>query len=93
MGPTNPHWARVVSYGLFSLCVIHKEGLCPSSGDIDWLIMMMGRHGIPARVYEAYLHIHGDELSAQAFDLLAHSGPGVEGPHGGAHAARLRRRG
>jgi hypothetical protein len=32
--PTNPHWARVVGYGLFSLCVIHKEGLCPSSGDI-----------------------------------------------------------
>jgi hypothetical protein len=22
-------------YGLFSLYVIHKEGLCPSSGDID----------------------------------------------------------
>jgi hypothetical protein len=24
--PGNPHWARVVGYGLFSLCVIHKEG-------------------------------------------------------------------
>jgi hypothetical protein len=22
--PTNPHWARVVSYGPFSLCVIYK---------------------------------------------------------------------
>jgi hypothetical protein len=32
---TNPHWARVVGYGPFSLCVIHKEGLCLSSGDID----------------------------------------------------------
>jgi hypothetical protein len=37
----NPHWARVVSYCPFSLCVIHKEGLCPSSGDIDWLMMMI----------------------------------------------------
>jgi hypothetical protein len=39
--PTNPLWARVVGYGPFSLCVIHKEGLCPSSGDINRLIMMM----------------------------------------------------
>jgi hypothetical protein len=23
--PTNPHWARVVGYGPFSLWVIHKE--------------------------------------------------------------------
>jgi hypothetical protein len=29
----------VVGYGLFSLCVIHKEGLCPSSGDINRLMM------------------------------------------------------
>jgi hypothetical protein len=33
--PANPHWARVVGYGPLSLCVIHKEGLCPSSGDIN----------------------------------------------------------
>jgi hypothetical protein len=26
---TNPHWTRVVGYGPFFLCVIHKEGLCP----------------------------------------------------------------
>jgi hypothetical protein len=39
--PTYPHWARVVSYGPFSLYVIHKEGLCPSSGDINRLMMMM----------------------------------------------------
>jgi hypothetical protein len=32
--PTNPHWARAVGYGPFSLCVIRKEGLCPSSGAI-----------------------------------------------------------
>jgi hypothetical protein len=40
LAPTNPHWARVVGYGPFSLWVIHKEGLCPSSGDINWLMMM-----------------------------------------------------
>jgi hypothetical protein len=39
--PTNPHWARVVGFGPFSLCVIHREGLCPSSRDIDRLMMMM----------------------------------------------------
>jgi hypothetical protein len=39
--PTNPHWARVVGYGPFSSGVIHKEGLCPSSGDINRLIMMI----------------------------------------------------
>jgi hypothetical protein len=42
--PTNPHWARVVDYGLFSLCVICKEGLCPSSGDINRLMMMIAVH-------------------------------------------------
>jgi hypothetical protein len=41
LAPTNPHWARVVGYGPFSLWVIHKEGLCPSSGDINRLMMMM----------------------------------------------------
>jgi hypothetical protein len=34
LAPTNPHWARVV-YGPFSLCVIHKVGLCTSSGGIN----------------------------------------------------------
>jgi hypothetical protein len=33
LAPTNPHWP-VMGYGPFSLYVIHKEGLCPSSGDI-----------------------------------------------------------
>jgi hypothetical protein len=33
----------VVDYGPFSLCVIHKEGLCPSSGDIDRLMMNIFR--------------------------------------------------
>jgi hypothetical protein len=41
LAPTNPHWARVVGFGLFSLCVILKEGLCPSSGDINRMMMMM----------------------------------------------------
>jgi hypothetical protein len=39
--PTNPHWARVVGYGPFSLCVIHNEGLCPISGDINRLMILM----------------------------------------------------
>jgi hypothetical protein len=38
--PTNPHWTRVVGYGSFSLCVIQKEGLCPSIGDINRLMMI-----------------------------------------------------
>jgi hypothetical protein len=29
----------MVGYGPFSLCVIHKEGLCPSSEDINRLRM------------------------------------------------------
>jgi hypothetical protein len=41
LAPTNPHWARVVGHGPFSLWVIHKEGLCPSSGDINRLMMMI----------------------------------------------------
>jgi hypothetical protein len=32
LAPTNPH---VVGYGPFSLNEIHKEGLCPSSEDIN----------------------------------------------------------
>jgi hypothetical protein len=32
-------WARV-GYGPFSLCVIHKEGLFSSSGDINRLVMI-----------------------------------------------------
>jgi hypothetical protein len=40
IAPSDPHWARVVGYGPFSLCVIQKRGLCPSSGDINRLMMM-----------------------------------------------------
>jgi hypothetical protein len=35
-----PALGPVVSYGPLSLCVIHKEGLCPSSGDINRLMMI-----------------------------------------------------
>jgi hypothetical protein len=30
----------VVAYGPFSLCVLHKEALCPSNGGINRLKMM-----------------------------------------------------
>jgi hypothetical protein len=37
---TNLHWALIVGYGLFSLCVpIHKEGLYAISGDIHRLLI------------------------------------------------------
>jgi hypothetical protein len=39
--PANPHWAHVAGYGPFSLCVIHKKGLYPTSGGIKRLMMMM----------------------------------------------------
>jgi hypothetical protein len=41
LAPINPHWARVVGYGPFSLCMIYRECLCPSSGDINRLMMMV----------------------------------------------------
>jgi hypothetical protein len=41
LASTNPHWALVVGCGVFSLFVIHKEGVCPCSGDIIRLMMMM----------------------------------------------------
>jgi hypothetical protein len=47
LAPINLHWASMVGYGPFSLCVIHKDGLCLSSGDIDWLMI-------------AWIHVHHD---------------------------------
>jgi hypothetical protein len=35
----------VEGYGPFSLWAIHKEGLCPSSGDINKMMIYFGRHG------------------------------------------------
>jgi hypothetical protein len=43
LAPTNPQWARVVGYRPFSLWVIHKKGLCPSSGDVNRLMMIKER--------------------------------------------------
>jgi hypothetical protein len=34
------HQSAISGYDTFPLCVIHKEGLCPSSGDINRLIMI-----------------------------------------------------
>jgi hypothetical protein len=33
--------ARVVGYGPFTMCVIYKKVLSPSSGDLNRLMMMM----------------------------------------------------
>jgi hypothetical protein len=41
LAPTNSHRARVVGYGPFALCVIHKEGLYPSSVRINALKMTL----------------------------------------------------
>jgi hypothetical protein len=37
LAPTNPHWARVVGYGPFSLRVIHKAS---ANGDVNRLMMI-----------------------------------------------------
>jgi hypothetical protein len=39
LAPTNPHWARGGLWPDLLMCVIHKEGLCPSSGDFNRLMM------------------------------------------------------
>jgi hypothetical protein len=41
LASTNPHWARVVGYGPFPLCVIHSEGCAPAVGTLICLMMMM----------------------------------------------------
>jgi hypothetical protein len=46
LAPNNPHWARVLDNGPFSLCVIHKNGVYPSSKDINRLMMMMMKHAV-----------------------------------------------
>jgi hypothetical protein len=63
LASTNPHWARVVHYSPFSLCVIHKKGLCPTSGDTNRLMMMMMTHD-HLRVRSTALHaIHFSSFS------------------------------
>jgi hypothetical protein len=39
LGPCSGLW-------LFSLCVIHKEGLCPSSGGINGLMMNTDKRNV-----------------------------------------------
>jgi hypothetical protein len=40
-----------VGYGPFSVWAIHKEGLCPSSGDINRLMMMMMIYSRHSRLF------------------------------------------
>jgi hypothetical protein len=66
LAPTNPHWACVVGYGPFSLCVIYKEGLCSSSGGINGLTMKLWGYptdGIPLAFYDSH------ERKRQLFDV------------------------
>jgi hypothetical protein len=51
---TNPHWAHVVGCGLFSFCVIHKEGLCPSSWDINRLMMIHFLHSARETIFSVF---------------------------------------
>jgi hypothetical protein len=58
LAPTNPHCARVVGYDPFSLCVIHKERLCPSSVDINRQMMMMINLFIYKVVLQTYFNVY-----------------------------------
>jgi hypothetical protein len=42
VGPRGGLWLMALS-----LCVMHKEGLCPSSGGINRLMMMMIKMPVP----------------------------------------------
>ncbi|RVE49878.1 hypothetical protein evm_005471 [Chilo suppressalis] len=55
LAPANPHWARVVMAQ--SPYSIHGEGLCPSSGDINRLMMMMMIIIQEARIGHDYVRI------------------------------------
>jgi hypothetical protein len=59
-----PALGRVMCYGPFSLCVIHKEGLCLSSGVINRLLMMI--------IITLGLHFHS-EWRLQFLQYLAYS--------------------
>jgi hypothetical protein len=70
LAPTNPHWARVVGYAPFSLCVIHKKGLCPSSGNINRVMMMTSKlYYIKSRSVHQYRQIVSAYLSLQNHTL------------------------
>jgi hypothetical protein len=53
LAPTKSQWARVVGYGPFPLCVIHKESLCPSSEDFNKLMMVIALNGIGITCFSA----------------------------------------
>jgi hypothetical protein len=66
LAPTKPHCARVVGYGPFSLCLIHKEALCPSSEDINRLMIMAPEMGCDKTAI-------GLQLATSAVFLIAKS--------------------
>jgi hypothetical protein len=57
LSPINTNWARMVGYGGVSLCIIHKEDLCPCSGDINRLMMMMNLHNIVKKHSSITTHV------------------------------------
>jgi hypothetical protein len=54
----------MVGYGPFSLWVIHKEGLCPSSGDINRLMMIIMI--VTEEVMERVCAVSAEQRSAAA---------------------------
>jgi hypothetical protein len=79
LAPTNPHRACVLGYGPFSLWVIHKEGLGPSSGDINRLMMTAGKStavwsqsiagGSAVNTLVAFYDIHGIKVECYSIFL------------------------
>jgi hypothetical protein len=72
---TFSRWSRVVGYSPFSLCVIHKEGLCPSNGDINMMMMicLVRYSGLNIRILtiSSFLPLMSKKASNQtALDLL-----------------------
>jgi hypothetical protein len=64
----------VVGYGPFSLCVIHKEGLCPSSGDINILMIAPladERNGIYHRISNATINANRVLVSIYAIEYVS----------------------
>jgi hypothetical protein len=72
---THPHWTRVVVYCTFSLCVIHKEALCSSSGDINRLMMKLlctvnsTSHCTPWTLYRSYLKGINANIELQVYSV------------------------
>jgi hypothetical protein len=71
LAPTNPHWARVVGYGPFSLHVIHTEGLCPSSGDINRLMMMNALRSFVTKNVVEFTEMHYMSSRSISFPIRA----------------------